>query len=51
VKKANQPTQLLEMSQELVMASRPVDTEMSFIKRPRLDIEFSPRVAPTGPSV
>jgi len=51
VKKAKEPGDiLLETTQELVMASKPVDTEMSFIKRPKLDINFSPRVAPSGPS-
>ncbi|NHJ86137.1 MAG: hypothetical protein FK734_11795, partial [Asgard group archaeon] len=50
VKKAKEPDTLLQTTQELVMASEPVDTEMSFIKRPRLDIDFSPRVAPSGPS-
>lgn len=51
VKKAKDPNDiLLETTQELVMASKPVDTEMSFIKRPKLDINFSPRVAPSGPS-
>ena len=32
------------------MSGKPIDTEMSFIKRPKLDIVFSPRVAPSGPS-
>ncbi|MGC9777709.1 MAG: hypothetical protein HZR80_00540 [Candidatus Heimdallarchaeota archaeon] len=50
IKSARDPSKLLEITQELVMSSKPVDTEMSFIKRPKLDIDFSPRVAPSGPS-
>jgi len=51
VKKAKEPGhRLLETTQELVMSSKPVDTEMSFLKRPKLEIVFSPRVPPAGPS-
>jgi len=50
VKTAREPDKMLELTQELVMSSKPVDTEMSFIKRPKLDIDFSPRIAPSGPS-
>ncbi|MFW9923711.1 MAG: hypothetical protein ACFFDW_10545, partial [Candidatus Thorarchaeota archaeon] len=50
VQSARDPQGLLEITQELVMAGKPIDTEMSFIKRPNLDIVFSPRVPPAGPS-
>ncbi|MBD3190171.1 MAG: hypothetical protein GF308_05990 [Candidatus Heimdallarchaeota archaeon] len=50
VRSARAPKEVLEITQELVMASEPVDTELSFIKRPRLDIIFSSRAAPSGPS-
>jgi hypothetical protein len=51
VKKARQVDDpFLETNWELVMASQSVDTEMTFIKRPKLEVVFSPRVAPTGPS-
>jgi len=50
VKSARDPSKILEVTQELVMASKSVDTEMSFIKRPKLDIVFSPRATPAGPS-
>lgn len=50
VRSARTPKKILEITQELVMASRPVDTELSFIKRPRLDIVFSSRAPPAGPS-
>ncbi|MCK5184791.1 MAG: hypothetical protein KAQ95_10830 [Candidatus Heimdallarchaeota archaeon] len=50
VKNAREPDKMLELTQELVMSSKPVDTEMTFIKRPKLDIDFSPRIAPSGPS-
>jgi hypothetical protein len=51
VKKAREVgNPLLETTQELVMSSKSIDTEMSFIKRPKLDVVFSPRVPPTGPS-
>lgn len=50
IQAAQNPQGILETTQELIMAGKPIDTEMSFIKRPRLDIIFSPRVPPAGPS-
>lgn len=50
VNSARNPGKMLEISQELVMSSKPIDTEMSFFKRPKLDIIFSPRIPPSGPS-
>ncbi len=50
VKSARDPGKILSLTQELVMSGKPIDTEMSFIKRPKLDIVFSPRTTPSGPS-
>ena len=50
VTSARDPGKMLEITQELVMSEKPVDTEMSFIKRPKLEIVFSPRIPPAGPS-
>ena len=50
VHSARDPEKLLTTTQELVMADKPVDTELSFVKRPRLDIVFSSREPPAGPS-
>ncbi|MCK5403346.1 hypothetical protein KAI60_04460, partial [Candidatus Bathyarchaeota archaeon] len=36
--------------QEIVMASKPIDTEMWFNKKPKLSIVFSSREPPSGPS-
>jgi len=47
---ARMPTRLLSTFQEIVMASKPTDTEMWFTKKPRLNIVFSPREPPAGPS-
>jgi hypothetical protein len=40
----------LEALQEVAMASEPVHAEMELTKRPNLDIFFSPRGKPVGPS-
>lgn len=37
---AHVSSRVLETAQELIMAGEPIDTEMSFIKRPKLDIVF-----------
>lgn len=50
VKAARAPSGLLSVIQEVVMASRPTDTEMWLTKRPNLEVIFSPRSAPVGPS-
>ncbi len=47
---ARMPTRLLSTFQEIVMASKPTDTEMWFTKKPQLNIVFSPREPPAGPS-
>jgi len=50
VKTARMPGKLLSTFQEVVMSSKPTDTEMWFTKKPRLDIVFSAREPPSGPS-
>jgi len=50
VKSARNPEKLLSTFQEIVMASRPTDTEMWFSKKPSISIVFSPREPPSGPS-
>ncbi|MDH5794787.1 MAG: Nre family DNA repair protein [Candidatus Bathyarchaeota archaeon] len=47
---ARAPSRFLSTFQEIVMASKPTDTEMWFTKKPRLDVVFSPREPPSGPS-
>jgi hypothetical protein len=50
VRSADNPNRILSTFQEIVMASKPTDTEMWFEKKPRLSIVFSPREPPSGPS-
>jgi len=50
VNAARTPNSLLSTLQEIVMASKPVDAELWFNKRPKLDIVFTPREPPSGPS-
>jgi hypothetical protein len=50
VRLAENPNRLLSIFQEIVMASRPTDTEMWFDKKPSLSLVFSPREPPSGPS-
>ena len=50
VKSARTPNRFLSTFQEIVMASKPTDTEMWFTKKPRLDVIFSTREPPSGPS-
>jgi hypothetical protein len=50
VTSARDPNRLLSTFQEVVMASKPTDTEMWFNKRPRLNVVFSSREPPSGPS-
>ena len=50
VRSAGNPNKTLSTFQEIVMASKPTDTEMWFNKKPRLSIVFSPREPPSGPS-
>jgi len=47
---ANAPTRILSTFQEVVMSAQPTDTEMWFTKKPRLNVIFSPREPPAGPS-
>jgi hypothetical protein len=44
------PGRQLEAVQEVAMASRPVHTELLLTKRPGLQVYFSPRGPPVGPS-
>jgi len=50
VQSASHPARLLSTFQEVVMASKPTDTEMWFEKKPNLSIVFSPREPTSGPS-
>ena len=50
VKSAGTPNRTLSTFQEIVMASKPTDTEMWFNKKPKLSVVFSPREPPSGPS-
>jgi hypothetical protein len=50
VDSARDPDRLLQTVQEIVMASRPTDTEAVFTKKPKLELIFSSREAPVGPS-
>ena len=50
VKSAGNPSRILSTFQEIVMSSKPTDTEVWFNKKPKLSIVFSPREPPTGPS-
>lgn len=47
---ARQPGRQLEAVQEVAMASNPVHAEMLLTKRPGLQVYFSPRGPPVGPS-
>jgi hypothetical protein len=50
VRSAGNPNKILSTFQEIVMASKPTDTEMWFNKKPKLSVVFSPREPPSGPS-
>ncbi|MEM3041216.1 MAG: hypothetical protein QXG97_04230, partial [Nitrososphaerota archaeon] len=50
IKSARAPGGVLSTFQEVVMASKPTDTEMWFTKKPKLSVIFSPREPPSGPS-
>jgi len=50
VRSAGNPNRILSTFQEIVMASKPTDTEMWFNKEPKLSVVFSPREPPSGPS-
>lgn len=50
VRSAGNPNKILSTFQEIVMASKPTDTEMWFSKKPKLSVVFSPREPPSGPS-
>jgi DNA repair protein NreA len=41
----------LEMSQEISMASKPVDVEINLQKRPQFNVSFNQDIMPHGPSV
>ncbi|MDP2908469.1 MAG: hypothetical protein Q8N77_01555 [Nanoarchaeota archaeon] len=42
-------SRFLELSQEIGMASKPVDVEINLKKKPFVRMDFSPEVAPMGP--
>ncbi|HKW43527.1 MAG TPA: hypothetical protein VJP06_04990 [Thermoplasmata archaeon] len=50
VAEARAPDSILSTIQEGAMASRPIDTEMWFTKKPSLVSPFSARAPPSGPS-
>ncbi len=50
VAEARGPDSILSTVQEAAMASRPIDTEMWFTKKPSLVSPFSARAPPSGPS-
>ncbi len=50
VRSARNPDRITSTCQEIVMASKPIDTEMWFRKKPRLSLSFSLREPPSGPS-
>jgi len=50
VRSAGNPNRILSTFQEIVMASKPTDTEMWFSKKPKFSVVFSPREPPSGPS-
>lgn len=50
VMEARVPDSILSTVQEAAMASRPIDTEMWFTKKPSLTSPFSARAPPSGPS-
>jgi hypothetical protein len=50
VRYAGNPNRFLSTFQEIVMASKPTDTEMWFTKKPKLSVVFSTREPPAGPS-
>jgi hypothetical protein len=45
-----QTNRFLEISQEVGMASKPVDLEVKLDKKPRFRISFKPELAPMGPN-
>jgi hypothetical protein len=50
VAEARTPDSILSTVQEAAMASKPIDTEMWFAKKPVLQSPFSARAPPSGPS-
>lgn len=50
VEVGRKPARELESVQEVALASAPVHAEMRLAKRPGLDVYFSPRGSPVGPS-
>src|SRR2546425_6763446 len=50
VAEARMPDRILSTVQEAAMASKPIDTEMWFSKKPTLVSPFSARAPPSGPS-
>ncbi len=49
VSNIKQPNKLVEIAQEVAMATRPVDIDVSLEKKPRLNISTDQWVAPMGP--
>jgi hypothetical protein len=50
VRSAGNIDRITSTFQEIAMASKPIDTEMWFSKKPRFSLSFSPREPPSGPS-
>jgi hypothetical protein len=50
VKEARDPGRLLKETQELAMATLPVDVEVKFLKPPRRSLQFDGILTPMGPS-
>ncbi|MHA2060454.1 MAG: Nre family DNA repair protein, partial [Candidatus Ranarchaeia archaeon] len=43
-------SKLVGISQEIIMGSKPVDTEAKLTKPPQVSLSFDPRISPLGPS-
>ncbi len=46
----NESSSLLEKTQETVLSVKPVDVEVEFSRKPKMEVSFSPVVQPMGPS-
>ncbi len=45
----NHRNKFLELSQEIGLASKPVDVEINLKKKPRINLQFTPDLSPMGP--
>lgn len=50
VKSVREPDKLIELTQELAMASNPVDTEVKLKKPPKLSLSYDGVISPVGPT-